>query len=36
MPNPSTVPGHTPPAERPYEDLIYDALRAPITGWDFS
>ncbi len=31
-----SVPGHTPPAERPYEDLIYDALRAPITGWDFS
>lgn len=36
MPNPSTVPGHTPAADRPYEVLIRDALRAPITGWDFS
>lgn len=32
----STVPGLALAADRSYEDLICDALSAPITGWDFS
>ncbi len=36
MPNYVGDRGHSRPADRPYEDLITDALCAPIKGWDFS